>query len=110
MSDDEVQAGLAEIQERIERSRDMIESCRKGMLASRAAIVGGGVLLLANLVGLFGPAGLLLALLSFTAIIGGIVWLGANKTSREEALVSLRAAQSEWQAATDAIEMSTIGE
>jgi hypothetical protein len=43
-------------------------------------------------------------------IIGGIVWLGANKTSREQALASLMQAQSEWQTATDAIEMSTIGE
>jgi hypothetical protein len=110
MSDDEVQAQLVEIEDRIERLRDMIESCRKGMLASRAAIVSGGVVLVANLVGLFGSVSLLLALLSFTAIIGGIVWLGANKTSREQASTALRAAQSEWQGATDAIEMSTIGE
>jgi hypothetical protein len=53
---------------------------------------------------------LLIALLSFTAIIAGIVWLGANKTSREQALASLRTAQSEWQAVTDAIAMETIGE
>jgi hypothetical protein len=110
MSGDEVEAQLVEIEERIERLRDMIESCRKGMLASRAAIIGGGVLFVANLLGLFGRVSLLLALLSFTAIIGGIVWLGANKTSREQALSSLRAAQADWQAATDAIEMSTIGE
>jgi hypothetical protein len=110
MSDDEVQAQLVEIEERIERLRDMIESCRKGMLASRAAIIAGGVVLVANLVGLFGSVSLLLGLLSFTAIIGGIVWLGANKTSREQAFASLRLAQSEWQAATDAVEMSTIGE
>ena len=110
MSDDEIQAQLAEIEERIEHLRDVIESCRKGMLASRAAIVAGAVLLLANFVGLFGSVSLLLALSSFTAIIGGIVWLGANKTSREQALAALRAAQSEWQAATDAIEMSTIGQ
>jgi hypothetical protein len=110
MSDDEVQAQLVEIEERMERLRDTIESCRKGMLASRAAIIGGGVLLVANLVGLFGSVSVLLALLSLTAIIGGIVWLGANKTSREQALASLRAAKAEWRAATDAIEMSTIGE
>jgi len=70
----------------------------------------GGVFLVVNLVGLIGPASLLLALLSFTAIIAGIVWLGANKTSREQALASLHLAQSEWQAATDQIEMSTVGE
>jgi hypothetical protein len=110
MSYDEIQAQLVEIEERIEHLRDVIESCRKGMQASRAAVVAGGVLLPANLFGLFGSVSLLLALSSFTAIIGGIVWLGANKTSREQALASLRAAQSEWQAATDAIEMSTIPE
>jgi hypothetical protein len=110
MSDDEVQAQLAEIEERIERLRDTIESCRKGMLASHAAIVSGAVLLVTDLVGLFGSVSLLVALSCFTAIIGGIVWLGANKTSREQASASLRAAQSKWQAATDAIEMSTIGE
>jgi hypothetical protein len=110
MSDDEVQAQLAEIEERIERLRDTIESCRKAMLASHAAIVSGAVLLVTDLLGLFGSVSLLLALSSFTAIIGGIVWLGANKTSREQASTALRAAQSEWQGATDAIEMSTIGE
>jgi hypothetical protein len=110
MSDDEVQAQLAEIEERIERLRDTIESCRKGMLASHAAIVSGAVLLVTDLLGLFGSVSLLVALSSFTAIIGGIVWLGANKTSREQASASLRAAQSEWHAATDAIDMSTVGE
>jgi hypothetical protein len=110
MSDDETRAQLAEIEERIEHLRDVIESCRKGMLASRTAIIAGGILFVLNLLGLIGPASLLLALLSFTAIIAGIVWLGANKTSREQALASLHLAQSEWQAATDQIEMSTVGE
>jgi hypothetical protein len=110
MSDDEVRAQLAELEARIEHLRDVIESCRKGMLASRMAIIAGSVIFVANLIALLGSASLLLALLSFTAIIGGIVWLGANKSSREQALASLRLAQSEWQAATDAIEMSTIGE
>jgi hypothetical protein len=110
MSDEEVQTQLVEIEQRIEHLRDVIESCRKGMLASRAAIIAGGVVFVMNFVGVFGPASVVLALLAFSAIIGGIVWLGANKTSREQALSSLRAAQSEWQAATDAIEMATIGE
>jgi hypothetical protein len=110
MSDEETRAQLAEIEQRIEHLRDVIESCRKGMLASRAAIIGGGVFFIGNLVGLVGSASLLLALLSFSAIIAGIVWLGANKTSREQALASLHLAQSEWRGVTDQIEMSTIGE
>jgi hypothetical protein len=43
-------------------------------------------------------------------MIAGIVWLGANRTSREQALASLQLAQSEWRGVTDQIEMSTIGE
>jgi hypothetical protein len=109
MSDDETRAQLAEIEGRIEHLRDVIESCRKGMLVSRAAIIAGSLLFLINLMGIIAPS-LLLGLLSFTAIIAGIVWLGANKTSREQALASLHLAQSEWQAATDQIEMSTVGE
>ena len=69
MSDDDTRAELAEIEERIEHLRDVIESCRKGMLASRLSILAGGILFVLNLLGLIGPASLLLALLSFTAII-----------------------------------------
>jgi hypothetical protein len=110
MSDDESQIRLAEIEERIDALRDTIESCRKGMLGSRIAIFVGGVFFVVNLVGLVSLPSLLVALLSFTGILAGIVWLGANKTSREQALASLRAAQAEWRAATDAIDMSTVGE
>jgi hypothetical protein len=109
MSDDETGAQLADIEERIEHLRDVIESCRKGMLASRAAIVAGSFLFLVNLIGIIAPS-LLLGLLSFTAIIAGIVWFGANRTSREQALASLHLAQSEWRGVIDQIEMSTIGE
>jgi hypothetical protein len=109
MSDDDTRARLVEIEDRIEHLQDAIENCRKGMLTSRVAIVAGSALFLANLAPIARPS-LLIALVSFTAIIAGIVWLGANKTSREEALASLRLAESEWQAVTDAIEMSTVGE
>jgi hypothetical protein len=110
MSDDATHDRLAEIEDRIDALRDAIESCRKGMLGSRIAIFAGGAFFAVNLVGLISPPSLLIALLSFTAVIAGVVWLGANKTSREQARASLRAAQAEWREATDAINMSTVGE
>jgi hypothetical protein len=110
MSDEETRARIAEIEERIEHLRDVIESCRKGMLASRAAIIAGGVFFVVDLVGLVWSASLLLALLSFTAMIAGIVWFGANRTSRQQALAALQLAQSEWRGVIDQIEMSTVGE
>ena len=109
MSDDGTRAELAELEERIVRLRDTIESCRKAMVLSRGAIIAGAIVFVANLIGVIAPS-LLLGLLSFTAIIAGIVWLGANKTSREEAIAALALAQSQWRTATDQIEMSTIGD
>lgn len=109
MSSDETQARLAEIEDKIHRLQDLIETCRKGMLLSRVAIVAGAILFLLNLA-LASPPSLVLGLLFFTAIIGGLVWLGANKSSREQAVAELRVAQAEWQSATDAIEMETIGQ
>ncbi|MEA2842008.1 MAG: hypothetical protein QOF41_3338 [Methylobacteriaceae bacterium] len=108
MSDEEIRSRLTELEDRLENLQDAIESCRKGMLLARVAILAGSVLFVINLIGLIAPS-LLLALFAFTAIIGGIVWLGANKTSRDEALIKLRSAQAEWRAETDAIDMSTIG-
>jgi hypothetical protein len=109
MSSDETQARLAEIDDKLHRLQDLIETCRKGMLLSRAAILAGAILFLLNLA-FASPPSLVLGLVFFTAIIAGIVWLGANKSSREQALADLRVAQAEWQAATDAIEMETIGQ
>ena len=109
MSGDDTRTELAELEERIAHLRELIESCRKAMLLSRGAIIAGGVMFVANLIGLIVPS-LLVGLLSFTAIIAGIVWLGANKTSREEATAALALAQSQWRTATDRIEMSTMGE
>src|SRR5436305_1728446 len=109
MSDDETQLRLADIEDRMEQLQDAIESCRKGMFISRTAIIAGGIFFLVNL-GLIAPPSLLIGPLSITAIIAGIVRLGANKTSREQARAALRTAQGEWQTLTDSIEMSTVGE
>jgi hypothetical protein len=109
VSDDDIQARLVEIEDRIEHLQDAIESCRKGILASRSAIVLGSLVFLLNLAVSARPS-LIIALSAFTATIAGLVWLGANKTSREQAFTALRLAQSEWQEVTDAIDMSTIGE
>jgi hypothetical protein len=109
MSDEDVQARLAAIEERLEELQDVVESCRKGMIGSNVAILAGSVLFVANIVGFAGHSSLFVGLASFSAIIGGIVWLGANKTSREQALAAVEAADAEWREATDRLAMSTIG-
>ena len=58
-------------------------SCRRAIAASRAAIVAGGLALVLSLPlpPLRTPT---IALTALAAMIGGLVWAGASKTSREE--------------------------
>ncbi|GAC1564136.1 MAG: hypothetical protein NVS2B5_30080 [Beijerinckiaceae bacterium] len=109
MSDEDVQTRITAIEERLDELQDVVESCRKGMIGSKVAILVGSALFAANIVGFGGHSSLFVGLASFSAIIGGIVWLGANKTSREQALAAIESANAEWRDATDTIAMSTIG-
>jgi hypothetical protein len=68
------------------------ERCRKAMVLSRAAIwLGGGMIALAVLVA--EARSVVVMLLGISAVIGGFTWLGANKSSREEAEAALREAE-----------------
>ena len=66
--------------------------CRKAILVSRAAVVGGALALALSLpfAALRAP---MIALAALTAVIGGMVWAGASKTSSEELDTSLAEAE-----------------
>ncbi|MHC2843751.1 hypothetical protein [Bradyrhizobium diazoefficiens] len=68
---------ISQIEDRIERLAEIAERCRKYILASKIAIGGGGALLLAAILGLFGT-GQTAALGSIALVLGGIVSLGSN--------------------------------
>ena len=74
---------------------DYVERCRKAMQLSRMAIVGGIVLIAGAFLGFVGSYGEISAIAGFAAMIGGFVWLGANKSSGEEARVALLRAREE---------------
>jgi hypothetical protein len=64
-----------------------IAICRQAMILSRLAI-GVGAAVLAGVTFLVHvPEPMVAVLAGFTAIIGGLVWLGANKSTREELLL-----------------------
>jgi hypothetical protein len=75
--DDDPTDEIADIEARIEALAEDAERCRKFILASKAAIAGGGVLLLVSMLGLFGT-GVTSALGSIALLLGGIVSLGSN--------------------------------
>ena len=85
---------LVRLEQRIERLEATIESCRKFMLASRITIAGGGVVLVAMLVGAirFDPGTMAAAVAAF---LGGIVVWGSNRSTSKEAAKELTAAEEE---------------
>src|ERR1700684_673616 len=77
VADEDPADEISDIEARIEALAEIAERCRKFILASKIAIAGGFVLLLAAIFGLFG-AGQVTALGSIALVLGGIVSLGSN--------------------------------
>jgi hypothetical protein len=85
-------ASIEALESRIEALGDTIERCRKAMILSRAAIWLGVAMIVLAIV-LAGARNAVVVLLGISAVIGGFTWLGANKSSREEAEAALREAE-----------------
>jgi hypothetical protein len=86
-------ARIDAIEETLETIRAEIETCRQAMLLSRAGIILG----LATLAIVFtiapAYATATVVLGAITAVIGGVVWLGANKSTKDE--LDVRRAETE---------------
>ena len=80
------------IEERIEELTDVIESCRKIMLASKLAIAAGATWLVAFTLGATGfhPMAMIAAM---AAVIGGIVVFGSNMGTSKQAAAAVKKAQ-----------------
>jgi hypothetical protein len=107
MEDDQRREQIEELEARIEQLAEGVERCRKISIASRVAIAFGAMLLAAMALRAiqFGPVPLLAAL---SAILGGIVGLGSNRSTRIEAAAALQAAEAERAALIDRIAFTVI--
>ena len=92
MTEDDPTDEISDIEDRIERLAEIAERCRKYILASKIAIGGGSALLLITILGLFG-AGLTAALGSIALVLGGIVSLGSNISTLQQAEGAIAAAE-----------------
>jgi hypothetical protein len=92
IDDDDPPDQISEIEERIEALARTAERCRKFILASKIAIAGGVVLLLALILGLYG-AGQVALLGSIALLLGGIVSLGSNIGTLEQTEAAIRDAE-----------------
>ena len=84
---------ISRIEARLDELAEVAERCRKFILVSKAAIAGGGVLLLVTLLGLFGSSSQTAAIASIAAVLGGIVSLGSNVSTLQQTMAAISAAE-----------------
>ncbi len=94
MDHDDLRDDISRLETRIEQLAERIEHCRKIMLGARGAISAGVILIVAMAIGLIRFDGLPI-LASLCLLLGGIVALGSNRSTRDEAAVGLRAAEAQ---------------
>ncbi len=76
-----VDAQFEQIDQEIEALNDDLESCRRAILGSRAAIWTGAAVIVLGLFVLRPLQSPTILFGALAAVIGGIVWFGANKSS-----------------------------
>jgi hypothetical protein len=85
---------VVRLEEHIEELAGKVESCRKIILGSRIAVIGGGVVLAVMLLGVI-RSDLALMAAAVSLFLGGIVVWGSNSSTAKEATRELVAAESE---------------
>jgi hypothetical protein len=92
MDEDNSLDEISRIEARLDELAEVSERCRKIILISKAAIVGGVALLLVTMLGLFGSSQVT-AIGSIAVVIGGIVSLGSNVSTLQETMAAMSAAE-----------------
>ena len=90
--DDDLHQQVLQIEAHIEQLADVIERCRKIILISKAAVVVGGTLILATIIGAIGfdPTIMIGAI---AAAIGGTVVFGSNMSTLKQTVTNMKAAE-----------------
>jgi hypothetical protein len=108
MSDDDgAHDQIAQLEAQIEELAATVESCRKIMLLAKVAIAGGALLIIAMLVGAISPG---FATLSgaTAAVLSGIVLLGSNRSTADQAMAKMNQAEAARAGLIDRLEFRTI--
>ena len=82
---------ISRIEARLDELAEVSERYRKIILASKAAIAGGGALMLVTMLGLLG-SNQVTAIGPIAVVIGGIVSLGSNVSTLRETMAAMSAA------------------
>jgi hypothetical protein len=106
---DNLREEIVLLEAQIEALADKIESCRKFILAARVAVVSGGVVLVAILLGAinFDPRALLAAC---AGVLGGIVVWGSNASTAKQAAAQLAQAEVQRTALIERLDLQVVAE
>jgi hypothetical protein len=100
---------IARLETRLEELGDALARCRKFRLAAQIAMAGGGLWLVAALVGVIGfdPVAMMAAI---AGVIGGIVMYGSNSTTAAELAAEAKEAEAKRTALIGALDLRVVGE
>lgn len=107
MNDELASSEIGRLEERIEELNAALARCDKIELAAKIAIAGGAVwfVLVVLTILMFSASGFVGAL---AALLGGVVLLGSNKTTRDEIEAQMRAAEARRSALIDSIQLQLV--
>jgi hypothetical protein len=97
------------IERHIEELAHVIESCRKFILGSKAAIVAGGAVILAISIGAvrYDPTVMIGAL---AAVLGGTVICGSNASTLKQTTTAMKAAEARRAELISRLDLRVVGE
>ena len=104
---DSAQAEIERLEARMDALRDRLESCRKAIMLSRLLLAAAGALFLALLLGLAKSTPALL--LAIAGALAGMVGIGSNRTTAEQARAELAACRAERDGLIDALAPRMLG-
>lgn len=105
---DDPSDAISLIEARLEHLAGVAERCRKIIVASKAAIALGCVLLLAMLFGVLG-ANQIAAIGSMAAVLIGIVSLGSNVSTLQQTTADISAAELQRSELIGGIDLKVVG-
>ena len=107
--DDDLHEQVLQIEAHIEQLADVIERCRKIILISKAAVVVGGTLILATIIGAirFDPTIMIGAI---AAAIGGTVVFGSNMSTLKQTVTNMKAAEAHRTELISRMDLRVVGD
>ena len=99
---------IADLEARIAELSEAAERCARTMLAAKAPVVAGVLLLAVTLVGLirFSP---LLLVLAIGGVLGGVALFGSTRSTRDQIIATLKAHEAQRADMIDRLGLQEVG-